>query len=426
MRKMLSKLFSRLRRNIRGNVLIVTAIGAASTVGAAGLGVDTIQWFLAKRQLQQAADSGALAGAMSLYRGASINASVSNSIDRNFVDTVNEERIANPPAVGAFAGDNGAVEVLISVNRKLPFSSIFLSSTPVIRTRAVATAVAVGEPCVIATASEGIGIDVFGGADVDLDCPVAANSPDGVSIDVGGSSFLDTNLIMSVGGIDYASSNIPSDTAVVSYGLPVEDPLASKGLTPPSSPSGCTANNFNVSPSQSVVMVPGRYCNGMDIKGTVTMSPGIYIMDRGSFKVNSSARVIGEGVTIVLTGSSPSNVATLAINGSAELDLRAPTAAEAAISPFSDPKWAGILFFQDPLGDEPAHTINGGADINLNGIIYMPTGDLTYNGDATQAAQCLLLISERVRFGGTNSIKNNCNDDIDANLGTARVIRVVE
>ena len=150
------------------------------------------------------------------------------------------------------------------------------------------------------------------------------------------------------------------------------------------------------------------------------------MIERGSFKVNSSARITGYGVTIILTGTSASNVATLSINGSAQLDLRAPTSAEAAAAPFNDAKWAGILFFQDKLGDEPAHTINGGADINLNGIIYMPTGDLTYNGDATQAAQCLLLISERVRFGGTNKIDNNCNADIDANLGTARVIRVVE
>lgn len=56
----------------------------------------------------------------------------------------------------------------------------------------------------------------------------------------------------------------------------------------------------------------------------------------------------------------------------------------------------------------------------------MPTGDLTYNGDATQASQCLLLISERVAFGGTNSIKNNCNPDIEANKSSAKVIRVVE
>lgn len=428
MREMLRRFGAKLRRDIRGNVLIVTGIGAASMVGAAGLGVDTVQWFLAKRQLQQAADSGALAGAMSLYRGVGITAPAEREIDRNFVDTVTSERIVSPPAVGAWAGDAGAVEVLISIARPLPFSSLFLTNDPVIRTRAVATAVTIGEPCVISTATDGIGIDVFGGAVVDLDCPVAANSPDGVSVDVGGSSFLDTNLIMSVGGINYSSGNIPSDTPTVPYGLPIEDPLKDKGLTPPTSPSACSSLK-QVKPSETLTINPGRYCNGLTIQGTAYLNGGLYIMDQGTFKVNSGAKVAlagTGGVTIILTGSSSSNVATVSINGSAEMDLAAPTAAEAGTAPINDSKWAGILFYQDEKGDGTQHTFNGGADINLNGIIYMPTGELKYNGNSAQQAQCLLLIGERIEFGGTNDIKNNCNDDIDANLGKAKVIRVVE
>lgn len=56
----------------------------------------------------------------------------------------------------------------------------------------------------------------------------------------------------------------------------------------------------------------------------------------------------------------------------------------------------------------------------------MPTGELTYNGNAAQSAQCLLMITERVNFGGTNDIANNCNDEIDDALTNAFVIRVVE
>ena len=154
------------------------------------------------------------------------------------------------------------------------------------------------------------------------------------------------------------------------------------------------------------------------------MRPGVYIMDRGTFKVNSGAQIIGDGVTIILTGSSASNIATISINGSASLDLRAQSLAEATAS--GNANWAGVLFFQDRRGDETQHTINGGSDINLDGIIYMPTADVTYNGNAAQSAQCLLLITKRVRFGGTNDLGNNCNDDIDDALKDARVIRVVE
>jgi hypothetical protein len=108
----------------------------------------------------------------------------------------------------------------------------------------------------------------------------------------------------------------------------------------------------------------------------------------------------------------------VSINGDAKLNLVAPTAAENAT-------WSGILFYQDPMGSA-THTFNGGSEIDLEGIIYMPKGDITYNGGATQNAQCLLLISERVRFGGTNNIENNCNDDVDPWAGKAKVVRVVE
>lgn len=421
------KLFNRLRdlkKDLRGNVLIITALGSASLVGAAGLGVDTVQWFLWKRELQQAADSGALAGAYNLYSGNAWSDDAKAEVNRNFTDTVTFERVVNPPQAGAFTGDTGAIEVLISHTRTLPFSSLFLSGGATIRTRAVATAVAAGQPCVIGLATDGIGVDVFGNATVDLDCPVASNSPEGVSVDVGGTGFLDTNLIMSVGGIDYGSGNIPADAAIVPYGLPVSDPLDDRAMTIPS--GSCNHNNFGVTPSQNVTINPGRYCGGMDLKGTVTLNPGVYIIDKGSFKVNSSATVVGDGVTIILTGDTASNVADIQINGSAELDLSAPTAAEAAASPFNNSDWSGVLFYQSKLGDGIQNTINGGADINLDGIIYMPTGELTYNGNAAQSAQCLLMITERVNFGGTNDIANNCNDEIDDALTNAFVIRVVE
>lgn len=425
MRKLINRL-KELKNDLRGNVLIIAAAGSASLVGAAGVGVDTVQWFLWKRELQQAADSGAMAGAYNLYAGNSWSDDAKAEVNRNFTDTVTFERVQNPPLSGAFTGDTGAIEVLISHTRTLPFSSLFMTGGATVRTRAVATAVAAGQPCVIGLATDGIGIDVFGNATVDLDCPVASNSPEGVSVDVGGTGFLDTNLIMSVGGIDYGSGNIPADAAIVPYGLPVSDPLDDRAMTIPS--GSCDHNNFGVKPSANVTITPGRYCNGLDIKGTVDMDPGVYIIDEGSFKINSGATVTGDGVTIILTGDDGSSVADIQINGSASLDLSAPTLAETqSIADFNNnTDWSGVLFYQDKIGDSIQNTINGGANIDLDGIIYMPTGELTYNGNAAQSAQCLLMITERVNFGGTNDIANNCNDEIDDALSNAFVIRVVE
>jgi len=419
MRKLLARLGNKLRRDKRGNVLIISALGAASLVGAAGLGVDTTQWFLAKRQLQQATDSGALAAAMNLYRGQAYEATARNEIGRNFPDTVTIEQLTNPPASGAYTGDNAAIELIATVNMPLPFSGIFLNSTPLIRSRSVATIVSDGEYCVISLAPDGTGINVQGNADVNLGCGVAANSPDGISVDLSGNSYLEASPISSVGGINYAVDNIPTDANLRAYGVEVDDPLAERGLEVPTTPSSCTYNNATVQPNQSVTIYPGRYCNGLSIRGRVFMEPGVYIIDRGSLQINSSAVVTGDGVTIILTGNTSSTVADIRINAGADVNLTAPTDAQ-------DPEWSGILVYQDPIGSSVESIINGDADMEFEGIVYMPSGNITFSGSAGQHADCLLLIANRVTFSGEASLDNDCPANIkDVDTG-AKIIRIVE
>ena len=156
----------------------------------------------------------------------------------------------------------------------------------------------------------------------------------------------------------------------------------------------------------------------MDLKGTVTLNPGVYIIDGGSLSINSQANVTGEGVTFVLTGPTPNAIATVSINGGANLQLTAPDDSQ-------DPLWAGILFYQDPAG-VATHTINGGSTLQFEGIIYMPTGDISFSGGATQQADCLLLVSRIVRFTGDSGLGNDCPSHIDTLETSARIVRVVE
>jgi len=427
MKRKLRHVLARLKDDSKGNILLLAGAGMTVLVGGTGLGVDMVNWYLWKRQMQQAVDTSATAGALSLVQGHNWEAAANSELARTANTAFTVESIARPPSSGDFAGDTGAVEVIATTSRALPFSSLFMSQAPVIRTRAVATAVGVGNPCVRALATSGTGVEVFGGAQVDLDCPVSSNSPGGVSVDVGGSSYLNTDLIMSVGGIDYSEGNVPNDAAIVSYGLPVEDPLADRDMG--SKPTGAPINNFRVGPSETTTMNPGTYRNGLTIQGTATLEEGTYWIEGGSLSINSGAVVRlapgARGVTFVLTNNGSGPIATVSINGGASVDVSATTRAMDAAN---GTDYAGVLFFQDRSGSNQRSTINGGANINLEGAIYMPRGDLTYNGAATQSAQCLLIVTERVRFGGENRIENdnNCNDDLTAIDSQARVIRVVE
>src|SRR5690349_2137394 len=56
------KAFKKLWNDDRGNALILFGASLPLLIGAAGIATDTIQWTLWKRQLQRAADSGAIAG----------------------------------------------------------------------------------------------------------------------------------------------------------------------------------------------------------------------------------------------------------------------------------------------------------------------------------------------------------------------------
>lgn len=421
MRNRIGTFLKRLRKDVSGNILLMAGAGTTALIGAAGISVDTVQWYLWKRQMQQAVDTGAVAGALAMSFGRDHNAAVTSEVGRTANTAHTIELVSTPPTSGAWTGDAGAIEVVATTSQVLAFSSIFLDTPPTIRTRAVATAVATGNPCVRALATDGTGIEVFGNALVNLGCPVSSNSPGGVSVDLGGSSYLDTNLVLSVGGIDYGSGNVPSDAALVSYGLPVEDPLADRNLT---WHNDCPQNNFRVRPSETLTLNPCRYNNGLRIQGTAYFNPGVYVIHGGTLTVNSGAVMrmapgTTGGVTFVLTGNSANTVATLSINGSADIDLKAQTMAE-------DPLWGGILFYQDRISSDLSNTINGGSNINLHGAIYFPTSDLTYNGDSAQTAQCLLIVTNRVSFGGANNIDNNCDPDLTAINSSAFTIRVVE
>ena len=104
----------------------------------------------------------------------------------------------------------------------------------------------------------------------------------------------------------------------------------------------------------------------MNIKGTATLSAGVYIVAGGDFKVNSGAKVTGDGVTIILTNKNGGDFAQADLNGNATIQLTAPT---------SGP-WAGVLFYQDrnaPVSITNVNKINGDASSKFKGVMYFPS-----------------------------------------------------
>src|SRR4029079_5790857 len=173
----------KLLKDRRGNALAIACAAMPMIIGCAGLATDTIEWTLWKRQLQRAADSAALAGAYD--RAAASNSAttntptaVCNDIAVNLHTWMN--LIGTSPCTGSVGSysdiqypNTGApfvtnqVQVTLKVQQRLPFSSLFMSTAPVIQ--AVATAGTVsfgGSPCMLALNTAGTAIDNSGNTTV--------------------------------------------------------------------------------------------------------------------------------------------------------------------------------------------------------------------------------------------------------------------
>ena len=380
--------------------MAIAAVCLPLLVGAAGLAVDTTQWTYWRRQLQREADSAALAGAFAKAQSKDPVVAANSDLSRtNTILLSGPADIHSAPTTGAFIGNSQAVRVSLTTSQRLPFSGSFMLTTPAISASATAAVVSNGDYCALALSptTASAGIKMQGSASLNFGCGLATNSQAANAVTAGGSSSITATPVSAVGGLT-ASSNYVGGTQLLPYSLPQPDPFAN---LPTPSPSGCQSQ-VTVGPNTTQTLSPGCY-SGMNLKGTVTLNPGTYYIDGGSFSVGSQAIVAGDGVTIILTSSSaasnPSLIATLNVNGGATLQLTAPTSGT----------YKGILFYQDRRAlDSGADTLNGNGSSKLQGALYFPSQELDFSGTSGMTTDCLQLVAYRLTFIGNTSVSNQC------------------
>jgi hypothetical protein len=406
----------KLLRDRRGAVAMILALGTPVLIGGMGLSIDTIQWTLAKRQLQRQADSGAIAGAFGLAQGASVQSTVSGDLTRNTSLPLSTTVIENAPTAGPEAGNPRAVRVAIATEMNLPFSGFFVGGPVEIPAEATASMVSNGQYCALSLENTtATGITMWGSSTVNLGCGMATNSRGNTAVAAGGSSRITASPIAAVGVVPN-SSNYGPGTDLISYSVSQPDPFA--GLPNPTVSGGYS--NGNVNSNQTRTLNPGNY-RGMDLKGTVTLNPGVYIVDGGTFSVGAQARVTGEGVTIILTSATaagnPNSIAQADMNGGAMVNLKAP----------SSGTYKGVLFYQDRRAtlSNKSNKLNGNSSSTIQGAIYMPGQEVEFTGNTGMNTNCVQLVARQIKFNGNSEINNVCpaNSGSQAFVGTA--IRLV-
>lgn len=411
------KSIGRLRDCKRGNVLVLVAAVAPLLVGASAVGLDTIQLSLAKSRLQRSADSAAMAGAYAVTQNQSASTAADRDLILNNQIALSTPRVVeNAPTTGTFAGDARAVRVVLTAVRSVPFISYFTGSSMTVSVEATAAAVPDGTYCIVSLENTAAtGVTFAGSTDINLGCGVASNSIGTEAIRVNGNPDVRATPIAAVGGVPPASDFLGT-TTVIPNNTPQPDPYAN--LANPVVPANCSGS-LDVGRHDTVTLTGDQCFTGMDIKGTLILINGTITLNGGDMSFGSQAVVTGTNVTFVLTSSNatsnPSSIGEFDMNGGATINLTAP----------STGPYANILIYQDRRAPLRNAHINGNSDSIIDGAIYMPSQELTFNGNTGMVVRCMRLIARQVRFSGNSSVVNTCPSGSPNRGYTGTTVRLV-
>ena len=170
---------------------------------------------------------------------------------------------------------------------------------------------------------------------------------------------------------------------------------------------------------------PGTY-SAMNVKCNAVMESGVYVIDGGTLSLTGGKTLIGEGVMFVLK-----NGAGINIQGGAKVYLTPMTATEIlSYTNITDAEQAArlenMLIFEHPDSEGSSGSkITGGANFDLNGIIYMPNSDLQLAGNMGASAECLMVATGTLQLSGTADLETLCpagkTHDIVVGEGGTRV-----
>ena len=414
-------MLGKILRDRRGNALVIAGAALPLVVGSAGLAADTIQWSLWKRQLQRVADSAALAGAYAKAEGTTLDscaayASATYAQPIGY-DVRKNNRLwptltcgaTNPPGTGGYSTDTKAVRVVVSLQQSLPFSGFFLTTAPTLTASATAKMIQTGKYCLVAlNNTTSSGITMGGSSSANLGCGAISNSTStNSSITPNGGAYNFTaDPVASVGGMP---TSITGSTNLQPFSQAMPDPFA--GLYPTDIPGGMTCNTFSNqvfttnangqvvqgNPPGSQKHLAGGCYSDFAPSGNATyyLDPGVYYLNNTNFNPGGTTTLIGTGVTIILTGTSPGSVD---LSGNQTIQLTAPTSGT----------YDKMLFIQSSAATlNNLNKFNGTSSSYFDGAFYFPRAQVQLNGNTSAQTKCAMIVSWTVDITGNANFQND-------------------
>lgn len=388
-------------RSERGSVAIQLGLMTTVILGMVALGVEITFVLFKHREMQSAADSAALGGATALMRGYPADFAVESravAAVAGFVNGVGNVTVTvnRPPTLGPHAGNNDAVEVIVSQPQYLGLAALFREGLFQVGARAVALIGNANLYCILA-------LDPTANRAVQLRENVIVGNPDcGIAVNSNSDSALymrnnaEINGPVSVHGNWLLFNNAKlNGNPVTNHAPTVTDPYADVQLqTIPS----CTSQSASAGNNATVNLTPGHFCSGWDFKNNVTvnLAPGAYYIDQ---KIDFGNNVILNGtggVTLVINGNYP-----VTFTNNAQVNITAP----------SSGPYAGLAFFG--LRDATSsvvHTFDNNTVMNIKGVVYFPNQIIEFNNNgATTPGGCTQVIGRVIRLYNNVWLDDNCD-----------------
>ena len=407
-------------RNEDGQTLVLTAICMTGMLAFAALALDVGVIFRAKRNMQTAADSAAIAGAMDyLYHASTTSAQTagkSASASNGFTDGTNGTSVTinTPPVNGPNAGNTGSVEAIVSQPVSTVLMKMFGWSSMTVATRAVAAAPSGGTACIWLMNPSGPAFDLQGKYDIEApNCGIYVNSNTSNAMSVtGNGGTVNAAFIDVVGNSSLQHTTKP--TAPTMNAGTRKDPWGN--LSGPNPSTACNSSNTVSTSTVTAANLKSPSAGVVCFSATnATLSAGL-TLPGGAVYVAENGVTIGGTMTI----GSAANGATLDVyagtfnQGNSVLSIYSPTSGT----------YNGIALMQPATNTNQLQVQFGSGNQTLDGYIYAPGAEV-YLQDHGGGITATGIVASSM-YDKASTININSYDAVHPSTTRNRILALVE
>ena len=426
----------------RGSILFMFALSVVPMLLLVGIAVDYSRAITARRDLQQAVDSAAIAAAVYKMEHKQdtlntlkdlITQSGQKSPEQVAIDYVmanaSNAYLKNIRPEATESDDSNILTVKANANVDTTFARLVMNK---FNLEVEAKTRMAGQPmplCLLGlNKSAPQVVKAWGSGEViATDCAVLSNSKNENGLVTGGSATMKSSAFCSAGGVSGTGFTPRPHEKCDQQKDPYEGKFTRQGFAAQgiNVAGACNETGFIAKKDAEFNAGSGvfTFCNGLEVrsKKTVTLGPGIYVI-YGELHLNAKATLDARnGTTLVLADARwmpGQEDGHIAIQGQGNILVTAPTSGPTASMAVIQ---ATVSNYTGGTDYANQHVLRGGGTIEFVGNWYTPQSKtlITGNGEMNAASAYFSLISDFVEVEGNGTLRIRAGGDPDAVAMTA-------